>query len=152
MSSNVFRHKPIAPDEKIGRVEPDGRVYESHFGPDKYVGRVEVDNGRVWEARFGPDKLVGHVGLEDGKCRTARFGPDEYVGHVDGNGRLFRHIPVAVDEYLGRIEPMPGFAQAGAALLLLALPRWEDEQAQSASQAKESTEGQGATDTPDQAA
>ncbi len=130
MNSNVFRHRPVAPDEKIGHVEPDGRVYAAQFGPDKYVGRVELDSGRVWETRFGPDRLIGHVGLDTGKCFHAIFGPDEYVGHVDGEGRLFRHIPVAVDEYLGRIEHTPGFAYAGAALLLLVLPKWEAEQAE----------------------
>ncbi len=129
MSSHVFRHQPVAPDAKIGRVEPDGRVYVAQFGPDKYVGRVEVDSGRVWEARFGPDKLIGQVGLEDGKCYRARFGPDAYVGRVDSDGKLYRHVPIAVDEYLGRIAPMPGFAQAGAGLLLLLLPDWEAESA-----------------------
>lgn len=132
MSNAVFRHQPVAPDAKIGRVEPDGRAYVAQFGPDKYVGRVEVDSGRVWEARFGPDKLIGQVNLEDGKCFHARFGPDEYVGRVDGDGKLYRHVPIAVDEYLGRITPMPGFAQAGAGLLLLLLPHWEAEQAESA--------------------
>lgn len=128
MSSNVFRHKPVAPDELIGHVEADGRVVAAQFGPDRTVGRVDVSSGRVWETRFGPDRLIGHVGLDTGKCFRAVFGPDEYVGHVDGEGRLFRHIPVAVDAYLGRIEPMPGFAHAGAALLLLILPKWEAEQ------------------------
>ncbi len=133
MSINVFRHKSLAPDEKIGRVEPDGRVYEAQFGPDRYVGRVEVDTGRVWEARFGPDRLVGHVQLQDGRCTRSKPGPDVYVGRVGGDGRLYRHKPVAVDEYLGRVEPMSGFAHAGAALLLLALPDWEAEQNQVAS-------------------
>lgn len=127
---NVFRHKPLALDEKLGRVEPDGRVYEAQFGPDRYIGRVEVDTGRVWEARFGPDKLIGHVQLDTGRCYHSKLGPDDYVGRVGGDGRLFRQKPVAIDEYLGRIEPMSGFAHAGAALLLLALPAWEAEQSQ----------------------
>ncbi len=130
MSINVFRHKPLAIDEKLGRVEPDGRVFEAQFGPDRYIGRVEVDTGRVWEARFGPDKLIGHVQLDSGRCYHSKLGPDDYVGRVGSDGRLYRHKPVAIDEYLGRIEPMSGFAHAGAALLLLALPSWEAEQSQ----------------------
>ncbi len=130
MSSKVFRHKPLAPDQQIGHVAPDGRVYESLLGPDKYVGRVEVDTGRVWEARFGPDKEIGRVALDSGQAYRAKFGPDEYVGHADGDGKLYRHKPLAADEYLGHIETMPGFAHAGAALLLLVLPAWAETQAE----------------------
>ncbi len=125
MSSKVFRHKPLAPDEQIGRVEPDGKVYEALFGPDKYVGHVEVDTGKVFEARFGPDKEIGRVTLDNGKAYRAKFGPDEYVGHADGDGKLYRHKPLAADEYLGHIQQMPAYAHAGAALLLLVLPAWE---------------------------
>lgn len=128
MSSNVYRQKALAPDLKVGRVEPDGRVYADQFGPDRYVGRVEVDTGRVWESHLGPDKLIGHVEPATGRCFHARFGPDEYVGRAAGDGRLYRHVPVALDEYVGSIEHMPGLAHAGAALLLLVLPSLEAEQ------------------------
>ncbi len=131
MSSNVFRQKPLAPDAKVGRVEPDGRVFAERFGPDRYVGRVEVDTGRVWESHLGPDKLIGHVEPATGRCFRARFGPDEYVGRAAGDGRLYRHVPVALDEYIGSIEHMAGLVHAGAALLLLVLPdREAEEQAQ----------------------
>jgi hypothetical protein len=149
MSSHVFRHKPVAPDELIGHVEADGRVFAAQFGPDRYAGRVDVASGRVWETHFGPDRLIGHVGLDTGKCFRAVFGPDEYVGHVDGAGRLYRHIPVAVDEYLGRIDPMPGFAHAGAALLLLVLPKWEAEQPETGALKSAKDEGPEANGAPE---
>jgi hypothetical protein len=126
MSSKVFLHKPMAPDELLGRVEPDGRVYESRLGPDKYVGRVDVDNGKVYEARLGPDKYVGRVELDSGKVYHHRPGPDEYLGRVDGDGQFYRHKAIAPDPYIGKIAAMPGYAHGGAAFLLLVLPAWED--------------------------
>ncbi len=144
MSSNVFRQKALAPDVKVGRVEPDGRVYAERFGPDHYIGRVEVDTGRVWEAHLGPDKLIGHVEPGTGRCFRARFGPDEYVGRAAGDGRLYRHVPVAIDEYIGSIEHMAGLAHAGAALLLLVLPEVEAEQQTDDEQASENPGEDGA--------
>lgn len=128
--SKVYRHKALSPDELLGRVEADGRVYESRFGPDKYVGRVEVDTGMIYEARLGPDKHVGRVALDSGKVYRARLGPDEYVGKVDGDGKLHRHKPLAADEYLGKVVEMESYGHAGAAFLLLALPAWEELQAE----------------------
>ena len=53
----VYRHKPGAPDEYLGRVEPDnGKVYRHRHGPDEYVGRVELDSGKVYRHRVGPDE------------------------------------------------------------------------------------------------
>ena len=59
MSNKVYFQRPLAPDELLGHVAYDGRVYESRFGPDKYVGRVELDTGKIYEARLGPDKYTG---------------------------------------------------------------------------------------------
>lgn len=124
--SKVYRHRPAAPDELVGRVEVDGSVYETRLGPDKRVGRVEIDTGKIFETRLGPDKIAGRVALDNGKVYRARFGPDEYVGRVDGDGKLHRHKSLAPDEYLGRLTEMPSFAHGGAALLLLVLPLWEE--------------------------
>jgi hypothetical protein len=129
MTSKVFRHKPLAADELLGRVEPDGRLYESRFGPDKYIGRVETDNGKIYEAHVGPDKYVGRVELDTGKVFRARPGPDVYVGRVTGDGEFRRHKPVAADEYIGKVTEMASYAHGGAAFLLLALPAWEEAQA-----------------------
>ena len=81
--SKVYRHKPMSPDELLGHVEPDGKVYESRFGPDKYVGRVDPDTGQIYEARLGPDKHIGRVALDNGKVYRAKLGPDEYLGRAD---------------------------------------------------------------------
>jgi hypothetical protein len=126
--SKVYRNKPLAPDELLGHLEPDGKVYESRFGPDKYIGRVDLDSGQIYEARLGPDKLVGHVALDSGKVYHPRLGPDEYLGGVDADGRCQRHIPLARDEYLGKVVEMESYAHGGAAFLLLVLPAWEEQE------------------------
>jgi hypothetical protein len=129
MTSKVFRHKPLAADELLGRVEPDGRLYESRLGPDRFIGRVEIDNGKIYESRVGPDKYVGRVELDTGKVYRAKVGPDEYLGRVDGDGDFHRHKALARDEYIGKLTEMASYAHGGAAFLLLALPAWEKAEA-----------------------
>ena len=136
--SNVYRQKPLAPDELLGRVEADGKVYESRFGPDKYVGRVELDNGKIFETRLGPDKYLGRVELDSGKVfRHKPMALDEYLGRVDGDGKFHRHKPLAPDEYLGHMTQMASLAYGGAAFLLLALPAFEEIAEEKAQEAKE---------------
>jgi len=118
----------MASDEYLGRVEPDGRVYESRFGPDRYVGRVEVESGRIYESRLGPDRYIGRVDLENGKVYHARMGPDEYLGKVHKNGRCYLHKPMSRDLYMGKIAEMLSFAHGGAAFMLLILPVIEEVQ------------------------
>ena len=128
MSHKVYFQRPLAPDALLGRVEADGKVYESRFGPDKYVGRVELDTGKIYEARLGPDKYVGQVMLDSGKVyRHKPMAADEYLGSVDGDGKFFRHRPLAADEYLGQVVEMTSYAHGGAAFLLLIWPMVEEE-------------------------
>ncbi len=122
MSCKVYLHKPSAPDELLGRVEEDGKVYETRFGPDQYIGRVDISNGKIYASRPGPDKHIGDVELETGRVFTVRFGPDDYVGRVQADGDLYLHKPVAPDQYIGRVAEMPSHAHGGAAFLLLVLP------------------------------
>lgn len=138
MTSKVFRHKPLAADELLGRVEPDGRLYESRFGPDKYIGRVEIDSGKIYEARLGPDKYIGRVELDSGKVFRAKVGPDEYLGRVNGDGEFHRHKSLAADQYIGKLTEMASYAHGGAAFLVLALPAWDEAEAEAgAAEAKE---------------
>lgn len=124
--SKVLRHLPFRPDELLGRVEPDGRAYETRFGPDKYIGWVDLETGKVYAARFGLDKYVGRVDLKTGKVYRHRpLASDEYLGRVAEDGRLFRHRPLAPDEYLGSVEAMRSAAHGGAAFLLLVWPAVE---------------------------
>jgi hypothetical protein len=117
---NVYRQRSLAPDTLLGRVDPDGRVYESRFGPDRYVGHVEAETGKIFRARLGPDEYLGRVDLDSGAIyRQVPLGPDDYVGRVDLEGRLYRQRQLAPDEYVGRIESMGTYAEGGAAFLLL---------------------------------
>ena len=125
----AYLHRPLAPDPQLGYVEWDGKVYETRFGPDKYVGRVELDTGRIFEARLGPDRYMGRVELSSGKLyRHVPNGPDAYLGQVDANGNFHTHRPFGPDPYVGNLTPMPGMALAGAACLLLLIPALEENQ------------------------
>lgn len=40
-SGKVYRHKPIAPDEYLGRVDTDGQFYRHKpIAPDEYLGKL----------------------------------------------------------------------------------------------------------------
>lgn len=122
----VYRHRPGAPDEYLGRVESDnGKVYRHRHGPDEYLGRVGLESGKVYRHRHGPDEYLGRVGLDDGKVYAHRVGPDRYVAEVKPNGRIYRHESLALDDYLGKVEGMHSLAEGGAAFFLLLLPAVE---------------------------
>jgi hypothetical protein len=123
MTSHVYQQKPLAPDELMGRVDPDGKVYETRLGPDKYIGRVDVDSGKIYEALVGPDHYLGRVDLGSGKVFLHKpMALDEYVGRVDDDGKFFHHRPLAKDDYIGKITEMASYAHGGAAFLLLVWP------------------------------
>jgi hypothetical protein len=88
----VYRHKPGALDEYLGRVEPEsGKVYLHRRGPDEYVGRAELDSGKVYRYRHGPDEYLGHVHLDNGEIYSHRLGLDRYVARVKSNGHIYGH-------------------------------------------------------------
>ncbi len=126
MTSRVYQQKPLAPDELLGRVEPDGKVYETRLGPDKYIGRVDIDTGKIYEARVGPDQYLGRVDLGSGKVFVHKpMALDQYLGRVDEDGKFFHHRPLAKDDYLGKMTEMASYAYGGAAFLLLVWPAFE---------------------------
>jgi len=127
ITNKVYWHRSLASDELLGRVDQEGKVYETRFGPDKYVGRVDFMNGRIYEARIGPDNYIGRVDLQDGKIYLAVLGPDEYQGRIETDGRIFYHRPLAHDPYIGKVVEMGSIAHGGAAFLLLVLPKLQEE-------------------------
>lgn len=136
MTSKVYRHKAMALDELLGRVDPDGRVYATEHRVDRYIGRVELDTGKIFATRVGPDVYLGRVELDTGKVYRSKLGPDEYLGRVNDDGEFRLHKPLAPDTYIGQLTAMPTYAHGGAAFLLLALPAWEKAQPPKPDQAK----------------
>jgi hypothetical protein len=120
----------MRPDEYLGHVELGGKVFEEHFGPDRYIGWVDIADGRIFESRLGPDKYAGRVDLSNGKVFQARIGPDEYLGKVRKNGHCYMHRPMGRDIYLGKVREMGSFAHGGAGFLLLLFPAMEEVQDQ----------------------
>jgi hypothetical protein len=128
VTSHVYRQKPLAPDELLGRIDLDGKVYETRLGPDKYVGRVNIDTGKIYVAIPGPDKYLGRVDLGSGKVFLHKvLALDTYLGRVDDDGRFLRHKVLARDDYIGRMTEMASYAHGGAAFLLLVWPEIEKE-------------------------
>ena len=126
----VYKHKTLAPDTYLGRVEDVGKVYRNIGGPrkpDHYVGRVDLQTGKVYDSEAGPEILVGHVELDSGKVFLTRLSHTEYIGRVNEKGRLYHHKRLAFDQYLGKIKDMMSYAYGGAAFLLLVLPVFEAE-------------------------
>lgn len=126
----VYKHKALAPDVYLGRVDEDGKVYKSLEGPrkpDSYIGRVEMNTGKVYDASSGAEKYVGRVELENGKVFISKVGPEEYLGRVNDKGRMFHHKRLARDQYLGKIKDMLSYAYGGAAFLLLVYPVFIEE-------------------------
>jgi hypothetical protein len=130
--NKVYRHIPLSPDEYLGHVEQDGKVFESKVGPDRYIGRVALESGQIYESRLGPDKQVARVDLNSGKVYQSRLGPDEYIGRVRKNGHCYAHRSHARDVYMGKIREMTSFAHAGAGFYLLLLPIFLDNQQKAA--------------------
>lgn len=122
--NKVYRHVPMAADEYLGHVSEDGKVYQARLGPDKCIGRVELDTGKIFESRLGPDKHVGRVELDSGKVYLGKLGPDEYIGRVDSDGRIYLHNRLAADTYIGKVVDMLSLAHGGAAMLLLVAPAY----------------------------
>lgn len=126
----VYKHKSLAPDVYLGRVEDDGKIYRNVDGPrkpDHYIGRVDMQTGKVYSAETAPETLVGHVELDSGKVYLTRLNQTDYIGRVNEKGRIYHHKRMAFDQYLGKIKDMMSYAYGGAAFLLLILPVFEAE-------------------------
>jgi hypothetical protein len=51
--NKVYLHKPMGKDELLGRVGGDGKVYDERFGPDEYIGWVNLEDGKIYISRVG---------------------------------------------------------------------------------------------------
>jgi hypothetical protein len=135
--NKVYRHKPLAPDEYIGRVDENGKVFQRRLGPGRMVGYVDLENGKVYEKRLGSKKNLGRVDLESGEVFLSKFGPDEYIGKVQRDGKCYYHKSLAKDDYVGKITEMTSLAHGGAGYLLLILPKIEHVQERATQRAKQ---------------
>lgn len=125
--NKVYLHKPMGRDELLGRVGGDGKVYDERFGPDEYIGWVNLEDGKIYLSRVGKDKYIGRVKINTGEVHLSMLGPDKYMGKVTKDGKIMHHKHLAPDEYLGRVEDMVSVTHGGAAFLLLILPAIEED-------------------------
>lgn len=149
--NKVYRHISLSPDQYLGRVDEDGKVYETRPGLDHYVGRVDLGDGKIYETRLGPDKYLGRVDLATGKVFLARLGPDEYLGKVHKDGRCYRHVALRRDEYLGKVRDMVSYGHGGAGFLLLLFPKVEEIKEDEKKEAQEKAEAKNTATSPKEA-
>jgi hypothetical protein len=123
--NKVYRHKQLARDEYIGRVDQNGKVFRRRLGPGRMVGYVDLGSGNVFEKRLGPNKKIGRVDPQTGEVFLSKLGPDEYIGKVQRDGKCYYHKSLAKDDYIGKVIDMISLAHGGAGYLLLILPRIE---------------------------
>lgn len=124
--NKVYLHRSLARDQYLGYVDQEGKVFETRLGPDRQVGRVDLETGKVYETRLGPDRYAGRVDGETRKVYRSQPGPDEYIGRIEPDGALRLHKRLAPDEYLGLVTEMYSLAHAAGAFLLLVLPEHEE--------------------------
>lgn len=124
--SKVYRHVVLGADEYLGRVDPDGKVYDGHFDPERFVGHADLETGKVYDSRLGNVHEIGKVNLENGKVYHLSQKKEDYLGKVEGNGKCFWHKKLVPDVYMGKVEDLKSYAHGGAAFLLLILPLIEE--------------------------
>ena len=81
--SKIYLAIPRAFDDLQGHISEDGKIYRSKFGPDEYLGKVDLSSGKIYASQFGPDKKVGYVDLENGKVYISKLGQDHTNGRLD---------------------------------------------------------------------
>jgi hypothetical protein len=115
-------------------------VYRTHLGPDDEVGHVQAD-GKVYAKRLVRDEYVGRIGLDDGKVwQHVPAGLDEYLGRVREDGRMHGHLAARPDDLIGRVDGGASLPHAGAAFLLLVWPAFVAGQEEEKKQYEANTE------------
>lgn len=146
--NEVYLHQSMGKDELLGRVGADGKVYDKRFGPDEYLGWVNLEDGKIYANRPGPDKYIGRVRINTGEVYLSMFGPDKYMGKVTKDGKIMRHKHLAPDEYLGRVADMLSIVHGAAAFLLLILPSMEEDLKALAREAEEEAKKKAPKESP----
>ncbi len=126
MMSKVYRHGFLGADEYLGKVDPDGKVYDGHFDPERFVGQANLETGQVYDSRLGNVHEIGRVDLATGKIFHISQKDSDYLGKVEESGKCYWHKKLAPDVYMGKVEELISFAHGGAAFLLLIFPLIEE--------------------------
>ena len=128
--SKVYRHVILGSDEYLGKVEPDGKVFDGRFDPERFIGYADLETGQIYDSRLGNVKVIGRVDQESGKVFYLNQKDKDYIGKIEESGKCYWHKKLVPDVYMGKVEEMISYAHGGAAFLLLILPLIEEARAE----------------------
>lgn len=109
------RRIEMIPENRIGRIDDEGNVYEVGGEEEIYLGWIDFETGDVFD---NEDDLVGWV-EEDGKViAISEDGEEEFeIGYVTEAGELYCYRGGDQEALVGQLKNMQGLAEGAAALL-----------------------------------
>jgi hypothetical protein len=114
MAVKIYRDVAFAPDEQIGYIDADGRIYALQAGqPDQYIGYLDYEEGEVLTS---DDELMGYI-TEEAEVIASYEDEDINIGYVGENGGLYLYGEDEEDLYVGKVDEMEDSAEGAAALL-----------------------------------
>lgn len=116
MDVKIYVDTPLAPDELIGRIDENGKIYAIDHGEEEYIGWIDYDEGDVYDHE---DYLLGWA--EDDGTIIAYYEDDddeEELGYVTEEGALYYYASDEEETYFGKLTDMTDYAEGAAALLL----------------------------------
>jgi hypothetical protein len=114
MAVKIYRDVAFAPDEQIGYIDSDGRIYAFSEGqPDQYIGYIDYEEGEVLTS---DDELMGYI-TDEAEVIASYEDEDVNIGYVGENGSLYLYGDDEEDLYVGKVDEMEDSAEGAAALL-----------------------------------
>lgn len=110
--AKIYENIEMAPDKLIGRIDPEGKIYDEEDGESLYLGWVDYEHGRVFDEEDG---TMGWV-EDNGEIYGSYEDGDLLLGYVGDEGKLYLYDED--DEiYVGQVTEMTHMADAAAAVL-----------------------------------
>ena len=112
MDVKIYRDKPLAPDQLIGRIDERGKVFDLTGDEENYVGWIDYDEGDIYNAN---DERIGWA-EDDGEILKFHEDQEEEIGFVTEEGELFEYYEDD-EKSFGKLKGLQDFAEGAAALL-----------------------------------
>ena len=114
MAVKIYRDVAFAPDEQIGYIDGDGRIYAVEAGqPDQYIVYIDYEEGEVLTS---DDELMGYI-TEEAEVIASYEDEDVNIGYVDETGGLYLYGEDEEDLYVGKVDEMEDSTEGAAAIL-----------------------------------
>jgi hypothetical protein len=114
--ADIYLDIPLLPDEKIGYINKEGRVYAYlEDGQEEYLGWVDLSERMIYAEEEGDVFEMGRI-EENGDVFATYEDGEERLGYVDDEGKLYAYTDEG-DEYLGQVTEMTDAIEGAAAML-----------------------------------